>query len=546
MPVYELPKVRLWRTPLFLLVASAMLGCNRSSDQPPPAAGAADESDLPKSDAATSRTTKPAPAPSWKDRLSAVEGLVENGELDEAQRQLAELRQAARSADDEQATQLTRVESALEERLAARADAERERWLAEAQSALDERRLEAAQTALQQVLNAAPTASQREQAAAVKLAIQERQKVRRDLAGAMQLLTSSKRNEVRTAQNRLRDDAKDAFPLLCEALSSDNAVLVANALELLRLFNEPDRTFPQMVGVLGRSKQRESWPAAIREIEKAAQPGAGGPLLELSLRGETPEVRSAALTALARVIDPPLDSLPALLPLIYADGAELPAALAAALHAVEVHHQHDLTTRRGFDLELTAEQEKLLLGLANRLAALAGPGASERAAGESPRAAMSLSVALRQVAPAPIAGIKVVRSSGEDPVSPATAVVDGVWDSVDLGKLWRQPGVSPGSIVLDLGAEYTVAAVKIWNFNEPAGQHRGGKEIEIFVSDTPTLLEPVAQGIVPTGPGVAAAGDYGVAIPVAFVRGRYVKLQAKSVWRADGSSGLSEVEVLGF
>jgi len=543
---YGTKSVRLFGTTLLVLVASAMLGCNRSKDQPVPAAGAVDQSAASNSDTATTLATKPNPAPSWKDRLSAVEGLVEQGDFDEAQRQLTELRQTARSADDEQATQLSRVETAIEERLAARADAERERCLAEAQTALDERRLEAAQTALQQVLNAAPTASQREQAAALKLAIQERQKVRRDLAGAMQLLASSKRSEVRTAQNRLRDDAKDAFPLLCEALSSDNAVLVANALELLRLFNEPDRTFPQMVGVLARGNQRESWPAAIREIEKAAQPGAGGPLLELGLRGETPEVRSAALTALARVIDPPLGSLPALLPLIYADGAELPVALAAALHAVEIHHQHDLTTRRGFDLELTAEQEKLLSGLAVRLAALIGPGATERATGESPRAAMSLAVALRQIAPAPIKGIKVVRSSGEDPASPATAVVDGVWDSVDLGKLWRQPGVSPGSIVLDLGAEYTVAAVKIWNFNEPAGQHRGWKEIEIFVSDTPTLLEPIALGVVPAGPGVAAAGDYGVAITVPFVRGRYVKLQAKSVWRADGSSGLSEVEVLGF
>jgi len=519
-----------------------MLGCNRSGDQPAPATGAVDESDPSKSDTTASLTTESEPAPSWNDRLSAVEGLVEQGELDEARRRLAELRQAARSADDEPATRLSRVESALEERLAARADTERERWLAEAQSALDERRLEAAQTALRQVLNAAPTVSQRERAATVKLAIQERQKVRRDLAGAMQMLASSKRSEVRAAQSRLRDDAKDAFPLLCEALSSDDAVLVANALELLRLFNEPDRTFPLMIGVLARGSQRESWPAAIREIQKAAQPGAGGLLLELGLRGETPEVRSVALTALAGVIDPPLGSLSALLPLIYADGAELPAALAAALHTVEVHHQHDLTTRRGFDLELTRDEETLLAGLADRLAALAGPGA----AGEPARAAMSLAVALRQIAPAPIAGIKVVRSSGEDPASPAAAVVDGVWDSIELGKLWRQPGVSPGSIVLDLGAEFTVAAVRIWNFNEPAGQHRGWKEIQVFVSDTPTLLEPIAQGVISAAPGVAAAGDYGTAIQVPFVRGRYVKLQAKSVWRVDGSSGLSEVEVLGF
>jgi len=528
------------------MLLAAVLGCNRSSDPGAPLAGTPVEADPPQSGEATSGTTKPDPQEVWNDARSAVEGFIQQGEFDQAQRQLAELRQAARSGDEEQAAELPRLESTLRERLAAHTDAQRERWLAEAQSALEARRLEAAQTALRKVINAAPTAKQRESAHAVKLAIQERQKVRRDLAGALRMLASSKRSEVRAAQNRLRDDANDAFPLLCEALSSDNAVLVANALELLRLFNEPDRTFPRMVAVLARDRQRESWPAAIREIQKAARPGAGGPLLELGLRGETPEVRSAALTALAGVIDPPQGALPALLPLIYADGPECSAALAAALRAIDVHRQHDLITRRGFDLELTREREKLLAGLADRLAALAKAGASGPAAGASARAAMALAVALRQIAPAPIAGVTVVRSSGEDPASPAAAVLDGVWDSVDLGKLWRQPGLSPGSIVLDLGAERTVAAVKIWNFNEPAGQHRGWKEIEIFVSETPTLLEPVARGVVPAAPGMAAAGDYGVAITVPFVRGRYIKLQAKSVWRADGSSGLSEVEVLGF
>ena len=119
------------------------------------------------------------------------------------------------------------------------------------------------------------------------------------------------------------------MPLLLEALASDNPVLVENALETLRMFNQPERTVPALVGVLARPGQPACWAAAIRELHKSQYPGAGGLLLKQALSAEAPEQRAAALEALAGVPDPPPSTLVALLPLIYADGPELAAALTA-------------------------------------------------------------------------------------------------------------------------------------------------------------------------------------------------------------------------
>jgi hypothetical protein len=114
--------------------------------------------------------------------------------------------------------------------------------------------------------------------------------------------------------------------------------------------------------------------------------------------------------------------------------------------------------------------------------------------------------------------------------------------------MWRHALDRPGAVVFDLGAERTVTAVRIWNYNAPNAAYRGWKEIEIYVSSSPSLLDPVAEGIVAMAPGAAAEElpDYSVTIPVPFARGRYVKLQAKSQWRPETVSGLTEVQFFGF
>ena len=128
----------------------------------------------------------------------------------------------------------------------------------------------------------------------------------------------------------------------------------------------------------------------------------------------------------------------------------------------------------------------------------------------------------------------------------ASAVVDGVWNKTDYPTMWRHPVDRLGTIVLDLGEERVVEAVRIWNFNEPGGMHRGWKEVEVFVTSSPTALNKNAAGIVLPAPGAADTTDYSTTIPVPAVKGRYVTLQAKSVWRPDTYTGLSEVQVLGY
>ncbi len=124
--------------------------------------------------------------------------------------------------------------------------------------------------------------------------------------------------------------------------------------------------------------------------------------------------------------------------------------------------------------------------------------------------------------------------------------MDGVWNSTDPATMWRHPAARRSTITLDLGETKTVAGVRLWNFNEPGGTHRGWKEVEVFVSDSPTALTPAASGIVPKAPGAADTPDYGTVIPTPFVRGRYVRLFAKSLWNPDNDTGLSEIQVLGF
>jgi hypothetical protein len=102
------------------------------------------------------------------------------------------------------------------------------------------------------------------------------------------------------------------------------------------------------------------------------------------------------------------------------------------------------------------------------------------------------------------------------------------------------------TIVLDLGAERTVTGIRIWNYNEPSGMHRGWKDLEIYVSSDSSPTVPVAVGVVPPAPGAANTPDYGAILQVPFAKGRFVKLQLLSVWRDDGVAGLSELEVLGY
>ncbi|MDA1229501.1 MAG: discoidin domain-containing protein [Planctomycetota bacterium] len=162
------------------------------------------------------------------------------------------------------------------------------------------------------------------------------------------------------------------------------------------------------------------------------------------------------------------------------------------------------------------------------------------------QAAKVLACATRQLIPKPLENVQVQYAEAQEDDGPATAVLDGVWNSVDLNTMWRHPVARTSTILLDLGSARTVIGIRIWNFNQASGGQRGWREVDIFVSDSTTEADPVARGVVPPAPGAADTPDYSTLVPVPFTRGRYVRLQATKLWASDTHTGLSEIQVLGF
>ena len=371
----------------------------------------------------------------------------------------------------------------------------------------------------------------------------------RQFQASVRRLASPNREEILSAQETLFERSSAALPLLRESVRDDDPRLVRNTLEMLRVLRRPEDTLPIMVGVLQRPQQEPNWPDAVREIEATAAPGAGRALLELVLSSDLPRQRIAALNALARVVDPPRETVVALLPMILQDGAlqdgaELAAALTAANHALAINGQHGLLSGRGLDVQLSAEQIELLGALPARLSQII---AAADPSDESAVAAKMLGIATRQIPAEPLLAIRVLAFSDEMTGSRAVAVLDGQWNTVDQKAMWRHSTKRPATIVLDLGNERTVTGVRVWNLNESGGSLRGWKDVAVCVgSAAASLSEPTAKGIVPQAPGNADGTDYSTLIPVDFVRGRYVRLRAESVWKKESHAGLTEVQVLGF
>lgn len=533
------------------IVLLTIAGCGPSKG---PAAG----------DPATEMGSKEATKPDNKEPVSVAPNrdlaaefakLAKRAETEIAEKQLAKLEATlgelqkvyptTEKPSESDALRLAEIEQNLAELRRTAGDEQRTKKLAEAQELLDLGKLTEATVAVNEVRENSPTAKQREYIRQLSGEIETRRRARRDLQAWMQMLGSANRSEVATAQAQLIKHPDTAVGMMVETSSqADQPVLVANALEMLRLLDRPNAALPAMLAVLKRTQQRKNWPDAVRELGLMEQPGAGAPLLELALASTDPEQQMAALTALSQVPDAPRNTLVSLLPLIDKDSPALAVVLQTAAHAIRVHGQYDLAARRGLD-ELSEEQEKLLDALPERLTKLIADGKSPEGAAVA-AAANVLAMQTGQVVAPPLAGIKIARAEAESAEGPAAAVLDGVWNTVDLKNMWKYPADKRGTILLDLGETRTVAGVRIWNFNEPAGMQRGWKEVEIFVSDSPAEPAAAAQGIVPQAPGVADTPDYGTFIGVPQVRGRYVRLQAKSLWATETHSGLSEIQVLGF
>jgi len=534
-----------------VLCLALVAGCGGESTTASPNPEAAPAAPVEQaSDVKPAAAEKSEPAPEMKidvaASLASAQEHLDGHEFDKARDALAELQKHDAEFTDDDRMQIAKFEQQLNEAQAAYVSEQRAERLAKAKQLLADGDIEESGRLLTAVLANAPTPEQQQEARELQMKIEEHRQVRRKLRIGLELMASKERGRVREGQQMLWDEPEVAFPMLLESLKSDNPVLVANCLEMLRRLNQPERTVPAMVAVLSRVEQSASWPDTIRELQKVPQGGAGKLLLELATSAETPEQAIAALNALEGVVDPPQETLITLLPMLHRDGPELAAALGAAYHAIEVHRQQDLTTRRGLPMPLTPEQEQQLLELPARLLKIIDAAPVEGNAAEAVLAARRLAVATRQLEPIALPGVKLVRVTHELPESPGGAVFDGVWDSTEVTTMWRHPPKPLTTIVLDLGEERTITGVRVWNGNEQGAPHRGWKEVEIYVSNSPSPTSPVATAIIPMAPGAPGTPDYGTTLPVPFARGRYVKLQMLSVWRDDGTAGLSELQLLGY
>jgi hypothetical protein len=520
-------------------------GCSSPSDTPP-----VEPPPPPTVVAPPAEKKEPDPAVVWSELLDKAFAHLEAGELDETEQLIDRLTHVHEDPSMPSAQQQSELDD-LKQRLVQRRNVlkarQREEDLAEAEGLLKLGKLDEATQKLNHVTAHSPTAEQREAVRVLAEEIGRQLQARRDLQFWIQLLGTERRKDIVAAQSNLRKNAQVALGMLLEASGRiDKPILAANSLETLRLLYQPEISLPAMIAVLRRSEQQQLWPAAIQEIARIGQPGAGKPLLELALSTGLAEQRAAALTALSQVVDPPNDTVLAVLPLLEDDGPALAPALRAAHHALSVHGQFDLAARRGFDEVLTAEQEEQLARLPGRLAQLLEMPAEDEVAADVVHRAKLLACATRQLTPQPLSDVQVHYVQAEAADGPAAAVLDGFWNSVDPKTMWRYPVTERGNITFDLGRSRTVVGVRIWNFNEASGAQRGWKEVDIIVSDSPTEMDPLAHGDVPAAPGAAETPDYSTLVPVPFARGRYVRLQATQLWTSDSHTGLSEVQVLGF
>ncbi|MFT5523369.1 MAG: hypothetical protein ACI9HK_001315 [Pirellulaceae bacterium] len=506
---------------------------------------------------------KPDPYAIWTETIAKANAHLEQDELDQTEEVVEELNKLAGELDGlepnteepgvepgvtvpqvtrDHRAELAALEKQLGEKLAVKADVYRQEQLAAAELLMNRAKLVEATQAINVVLARLPTDEQRARAGVLATEIERRRKARRDLQSWMQLLESDDRREIATAQTQLSRDVDTTVSLLVEATEQlDKPILVRNAMELLRILNRPQASVPAMLAVLERNEQQENWPDVVEQLGKFTVPGAGQSLLDLTLAAKEPEQRRAVLLALAEVVDPPKQTLAALLPIVQEDGVELTAALRAIHRAVIVHQQFDLVSRRGTDFELTAEQDAMLDELPERLAKVMAGESKEAAA-----VATLLSASMRLVEPKVFEGVKVARAHSEAEDGPAVAVLDGVWNSIEPNTMWRHPVDNQSLIELDLGESRVVTGVKIWNLNEPGFGSRGWKEVHIYVGDSPAKMRLAAKGIVPQAPGAAETPDYSTIIPIEFVQGRYVRLVGKDTWAPNAHTGVTEIQVLGF
>lgn len=502
------------------------------------------------------RAKADAAAERWDELAAAIESLKKVATPTSSDAPAAGDAKAASTETNSEADQIVALEKLLEAGRARVADKSRVEQLEKARQWVAAGRIDDAQQALREVLTRGPTDEQRESAQAMTQEIERLRKARRQLKSWLTMLASGEERDVQAAQTQLLQDPDTATGMVLESLRSATEEKTAAAyLDTLRQLGRSEVVVPALLELLREPDRKALWPLFTRELPQLAGPEAGPALLNLAVQTPDDSQRLAALNALAATADPPPETFLALAARLEQTPTTRPEMLRVMTRSALRHGQRDLWALRG--LADTADAEKAVTPLPGLLRSWYSPNANPAPVNPAPPPTSSrdaevawearrLAVVLGLEAGAPITGVKVERAEAESPEGPATAVVDGAWNSLDPKTQWRYPADKRGSLLLDLGQARMVTAVRIWNWNEAGGVQRGWKEVEVFVSDTPSELTPVATVILLPAPGVADSPDFGVQVPIPAIKGRYVRLQAKSTWVVDSHSGLAEVQISGF
>jgi len=482
--------------------------------------------------------------PGIEAQLALIQSDINSESWEHADEKISALRESlGASPTEDQLSKLSPVEKLLADRREALRRDERKQLLAAAKTAFDNGEWDESLKTIDAVAALAPGELEREELNGLRASIDKAMKAQLGLTSWIKMLGSGSSGEVKTAQAQLLEEPEAALPLVRQAINLHDPVTTKNALEFLRKLRKPEIALPIMVSVLEDPAQQASWENAGKEIVRQDHPGAGPQLLHLVLMSTIPEQRQAAIRALAGVVDPPEDTALVLMPLLFQDGPELAAMLVACTHSVLIHHHHDLLEWRALVETVTETQATQLNELSDRLKTLQTLPADQQSTVD---AARQLAYALQLMTPEPIPGVQILEATPTDPAIKPTALLDGVWNTIDPASMWWTPVAQQGYVVLDLGAPRTVTGIRIWNFNENSAGYRGWKDVEVYVSDTPTALRPVSQGNLLPAPGIADPLDYSQIIPVNFAHGRYVKLMCKEYLSQNSHAGLTEIQILGY
>jgi len=137
--------------------------------------------------------------------------------------------------------------------------------------------------------------------------------------------------------------------------------------------------------------------------------------------------------------------------------------------------------------------------------------------------------------------LKVIDGSGFEELTPGSGVYIHTNNVYADGNCMWNGGITKDTwISFDLGKDYNVNGMYVWNYNEKGWTNRGVKDVEVLASPDGAEFKPVGAFKLDMASGTE---DYmGQTVPFDKpVKARHIKFQIKSNYRNGEQTGLSEV-----